>query len=75
MAINIYTDDNTYTLEIQPPPDRRRAEDVRRLVLIGSLMAKSVHASPDPVDRRLANAWEQQLTVTRPSLTGKTEDQ
>lgn len=56
--------------------DRRRRHELRRLILIGRLLAQSVRGCADPeidstcdADRlALADAWDTQLEIARPHL-------
>ena len=63
-------------VSIQMQNDRRRRHDLRRLILIGSLLAESVrrcadgagHGTCDDGRVELATAWHHQLNISRPHL-------
>lgn len=54
-----------------PALDRRQRDEIRRLIMIGSMLAEAARQH-DGSDDRLADLWETQLVIARPFLAGET---
>lgn len=66
---------NINNKDLVAAPDRRQRGEVRRLILIGSMLAEAVRNQDSFPDQAaaLADLWETQLNIARPFLAGKTE--
>ena len=74
--MSVYLPPHVSDINIGMLDDRRRHHELRRLILIGRLLAQSVRDCADPdihnhcdTDRvALADAWDNQLDIARPHL-------
>lgn len=74
--MTIHLPPHTTDISLGMLDDRRQAHELRRLILIGNLLAHSIRECADPAlettcdsDREaLADAWSRQLDIARPHL-------